>query len=153
MLEIDEQAQTVGGVRLATFRHCYSQILIGDDPWLPLGNMMHQWFGRYQDFRTELVREVIDVPESATAEQWRWAIWCAASVEYLCNRAGLACPAWAVDERFKLAEPWYYDDVEGEEEKAELREETPEEFARRNIFCEANPYRNKYEYQGRRKTA
>lgn len=150
MLEIDERTQTVGGVRLATFRRCYGQIVAGDDPWLPLGNMMHQWFGRYQDYRVELVREPLDVPEGATPDQFRWAVWCAASVEYLCNRAGLAYPAWALDERYKLAEPWYYDEVEGPEEEAELREETPVEFARRGIYCEREPYRNKYEYQGRK---
>lgn len=153
MLKLDEQTQVTGGVRLSTFRRCYAQIVVGDDPWLPLGNMMHQWFGRYQDFRAELVREALDVPENVTLEQWRWAVWCAASVEYLCNRAGLTCPAWAQDEEYMLEEPWYYDEVEGEDEEAALREETPAEFARRGIYCEAHPYRNKYEYQGRRKTA
>ncbi len=149
-LKLDEQMQTVNGMRLQTFRRSYDQILEDGDAWFPLGTFMHQWFGRYQDFRLELVREAIEVPESVTDEQWRWAVWCVASVEYLCNRAGLDVPAWALDERYKLAEPWYYDEVLGEEEEAELREETPAEFARRNIFCEAHPYRNKYEYQSRK---
>ena len=60
-------------------------------------------------------------------------------------------PAWALDERYKLAVPWYCDNVEGdEEEEAALREETPEPFARRGIYCKREPYRNKYEYQGRK---
>jgi hypothetical protein len=96
--------------------------------------MMHQWFGRYQDFRVELVREALDVPENVTPEQWRWA-------------------AWALDAVYVLEEPWYYDEGKGEEEEAALRGETPAEFACRGIYCEAQPYRNKYEYQGRRKTA
>ncbi len=149
MLELDDQAQTVRGVRLATFRRCYSAICQGEEPWLGLGNMMHQWFGRYQEYRAELVREPLDLPTSPTPEQHRWAAFCAASVEYLCERAGLDVPAWALDERYKLAEPWYVDEVEGEEEEAELRDETPPAFARRLIYCEAQPYRNKYEYQGR----
>ena len=153
MLEMDERTQTVRGVRLQTFRRSYEQILAGDEPWYPLGNFMHQFFGRYDAYRAELVREPLDVPEGATPEQWRWAVWCAASVEYLCNKYGLACPAWALEERFKLAEPWYYAEVEGEEEEAELREETAVEFARRGIYCENNPYRNKYERPARLKTA
>lgn len=150
MLELDDQAQTVRGVRLATFRRCYNAICQGEEPWLGLGNMMHQWFGRYQEYRAELVREPIDLPVSPTPEQERWAAWCAASVEFLCERAGLDVPAWALDARYTLAEPWYVDEVEGEEEEAELREETPPAFARRLIYCESNPYRNKYEYQGRK---
>ncbi|HEU5381905.1 MAG TPA: hypothetical protein VFV38_41325 [Ktedonobacteraceae bacterium] len=149
MVSMDEQTQTVSGVRLATFRRCFAQIVAGDDPWLALGNMMHQFFGRYQDFRAELVREAIEVPMDVTAEQWRWAVWCAASVEYLCKKYGLAVPVWSLDEQYRLVEPWYYDEVSGAEEEAELREETPEEFARRGIFCEHEPYRNKYEYKGR----
>ncbi len=55
-----------------------------------------------------------------------------------------------MEDRYRLLEAWYYDEVEGPEEEAELREETPGEFARRGVYCEANPYRNKYEYQGRK---
>jgi hypothetical protein len=150
MLEIDNQAQTVRGVRLMTFRRCFADILAGDDPWLPLGKMMHQWFGRYQEYRAELVREPLDLPASMTPAQARWAAWCAASVEYLCERAGLDVPAWVLDPAYILAEPWYYAEVEGEEEEAELREETPEAFSRRGIYCEREPYRNKYEYKGRK---
>jgi len=150
MLEIDEQTQTIGGVRLQTLQRSYAQILAGDDPWFPLGKFMHQYFGAYRDYRSDLLRDPIEVPEDKTAEQWRWAVWIAASADYLCRSRGGECPAWALDDRFKLAEPWYYAEIEGPEEEAELREETPPEFARRNIYCEAEPYRNKYEFQGRR---
>lgn len=152
MLSMDE-TQTVKGVRLQTFRRTYEQILAGDDPWYPLGVFMHQWFGRYTEYRAELVREAIDVPEDVTTEQWQWAVWCVASVEFLCEHADLEIPAWVMDQKYVLAEPWHYGDAEGAEEEADLREETPEPFARRNVFCEANPYRNKYdhtEYRQRR---
>jgi hypothetical protein len=157
MLSMDEQTQMVGGVRLATFKRCYEQILAGDAPWLPLGNMMHQFFGAYQQFRAELVREPIQIPVDVSAEQWRWAVWCAASVEYLARRYGLEIPAWSLDERYQLVEPWY-DDFGDDlpEVQEELRASSPVEFARRNIFCEENPYRNKYEkddLKNRRKSA
>ncbi|MGH2478114.1 MAG: hypothetical protein ACRDHW_00445 [Ktedonobacteraceae bacterium] len=153
MIDFDNQAQTVRGVRIATFRRCFAEICQGEEPWLPLGDMMHQWFGRYTAYRAELVREPLDLPASMTPEQERWAVWCAGSVEYLCKRAGLEAPAWAMDPAYTLATPWYYAEVEGEEEEAELRDETPEAFAWRGIYCESNPYRNKYEKDGMRKTA
>jgi hypothetical protein len=150
MLSMDETTQTVRGVRLQTFKRTFEQILNGDEPWYPLSEFTHQWFGRYQDYRAELVREAIEVPESVSPEQFRWAVWCAASVEYLCKKYGQEVPAWVMDQRYQLLEPWYYDEIEGPEEEAELREETPEAFAWRNVYCEANPYRNKYEkpYRG-----
>jgi hypothetical protein len=150
---IDQQEQTlmVNGVRLQTFRRSYAQILCGDDPWLPLGNMMHQFFGAYQAYRAELVADSIEVPADVSAEDFRWAVFCAASVEYLCQKYDLSCPSWALDERYILAEPWYYD-LAGDlpEVQEELREITPEAFARRNVFCGDDVYRNKYEYRGRK---
>src|SRR5260370_9249596 len=108
MLELDEQTQTVGGMRLQTFKRLYAQIIAGEEPWIALGNMMHQWFGRYQQYRAELVREAIEVPESTTPDQFRWAVWCAANFEYLCNLANFACPAWAREDRYRLFESSYY---------------------------------------------
>jgi hypothetical protein len=139
-------------VRLWTFQRAYAEILAGEEnAWLPLGNMMHQFFGAYKHLRAELVADPILVPEDVTDDQFRWAVWCAASVEYLCVKYDIPVPAWSLDDRYKLVEPWYYDEFAGDlpEVQEELRAETPEEFARRNMFCEANPYRNKYEYQGR----
>jgi hypothetical protein len=142
MLEIDART----GVQPATFKKAFEQICQGERPWLPLGNMMHQWYGQYQHWREEIVCEPIEISPDATEEQLRWAAWCAASVEYLCNQAGLQTPGWALQDRWTLVMPWYYDDeVETDEEREELRAETPPEFARRNIFCGARPYRNKYE--------
>lgn len=150
---IDQQEQTlmVNGVRLQTFRRSYAQILRGDDPWLPLGNMMHQFFGAYQAYRAELVADPIEVPADASSEDFRWAVFCAASVEYLCQKYNLPCPSWALDERYVLTEPWYYD-LAGDlpEVQEDLRETTPEAFARRNVFCGDDVYRNKYEYRGRK---
>jgi hypothetical protein len=155
MLAQEEQdTQIVRGVRLQTFKRAFSQIVAGEEPWIALGNFMNHFFGAYRDYRAELVREEIEVPATVTDEQWRWAVYIAGSVEYLCNKYGLELPAWSMKERYQLVEPWY-DDLCADlpEVQEELREETPEEFARRNVFCGADPYRNKYEYAGRFKTA
>jgi len=145
-----ERADTGHRVPLQTFKRSYSQILAGETPWLPLGNFMHQFFGSYKHLRAELVCEPIEVPEDVSAEQFQWAVFCAASVEYLCNKYAIPCPVWAFYPRYMLEQPWYYDlCADLPEVQEELRQTTPEEFTRRNIFCGDRTYRNKYEYKGR----
>lgn len=151
---IQDEPLLVRAVRLQTFKQAYAQIVAGESPWIALGNFMHHFFGAYRDRRAELVHEEIEVPTMVTDEQWRWAVYIAASVEYLCNKYDLEIPLWSTRERYQLVEPWY-DDMcaDLEEVQLELREETPEVFVRRNVFCGAEPYRNKYEYSGRFQTA
>ncbi len=113
-------------------------------------NFMHQFFGTLKHLRPELVSESIEVPESLSLEQFRWAVFCAASVEYLCKKYAIPCPAWALNSRYSLEDPWFSGigaDLLQVQEK--LRQTTPEEFSRRNIFCGDRIYRNKYEHEGR----
>ncbi len=105
-------------------------------------------------FRAELVHDPIEVPNQVSADLFQWAVFCAASVEYLRHTYDLECPAWAMEERYRLPEPWYYH-LAGDldEVQQELRETTPGEFARRNVYCGDNPYRNKYKGGRHRRTA
>jgi len=143
-------------VRFQTLKQSYQDICAGDDPWLPLGNLLHQFFGYYKEYRTELVREPIEIPEEASLELRRWAAFCAAAAEYLCKKYALPVPAWVMDERYTLAVAWF-DDLSPDvlEVQEELRETSPEEFTRRNVFCGSGDdlFRNKYEYEGRRQIA
>ncbi len=145
------------GVPLQTFQHSFEQICAGEEPWMPLGNFMHQFFGQYKLRRTELVSDPIDVPEYLTHEQWQWAVFCAASVEYLCKKYALSCPAWALHPRYTLDEPWYVAiGADQPRVQAKLCQTTPEEFSKRNIFCGDRTFNNKYEHdgrQGRRRSA
>lgn len=141
---------------LQTFQRCYAEIWAGESPWIPLGNMMHQFFGCYKHLRVELVKDPIVLPENPTAEQLQWAVFCAASVDYLCAKYSLACPEWAMSPQYTLPFPWFYaigSDPPRVQEK--LRQTTPEPFAKRNVFCGDRVFNNKYEYKGRqgRKTA
>lgn len=139
-------------VQLWTFQRVYAEILAGEtNAWLPLGNMMHQFFGAYRHLRAELVTAPLLVPMDVSPEHFRWAVFCAASVEYLCQKYDIAVPGWSRDTRYTLTEPWYLDQIGSDrlDIQAELREETPEVFARRNVFCGEEPYRNKYEHEGR----
>lgn len=141
-------------VPLQTFQRAYAEICAGEGPWIALGKFMHQFFGTYKAFRSELVRDSIELPDDLSPDLFRWAVFCAASVEYLCHIYSLSCPAWAMDEQYSLQDPWYYDLASDLlEVQEELRETTPEEFARRNVFCGDNVYRNKYEHPRRRKIA
>lgn len=141
-------------VPFQTFARSFAEICAGERPWIALGKMMHQFFGAYKVFRAELVRDPIEVPDQVSADLFQWAVFCAASVEYLCHTYDLECPAWAMEGCYRLPEPWYYH-LAGDldEVQQELRETTPEEFTRRNVYCGDNPYRNKYERSRHRKTA
>jgi hypothetical protein len=141
-------------VPLQSFARVYAQIRAGEGPWIALGNMMHQFFGVYKHRRAEFFADPLDVPEDASPELLRWAVFCAASVEYLSRIYELSCPAWALDARWSLDDPWFMGigaDLPRVQEK--LRLTTPEEFTRRNIFCGERVYWNKYEYKGRRQIA
>ena len=141
-------------VPFQTFARSFAEIRVGEDPWIALGKMMHQFFGAYRMFRAEIVRDPIEVPAEVSADLFQWAVFCAASVEYLCHIYDLECPAWAMEERYQLSEPWYYHlAADLDEVQHELRSTTPEEFARRNVYIGANPYRNKYERSRHRKSA
>jgi hypothetical protein len=140
------------GVPLQTCRRSFEEICAGSDPWLPLGNFMHQFFGYYKHLRAQLMCEPVEVPAQLSLSLFRWAVFCAASVEYLCEQYDLPCPQWAQDPQFFLEEPWYYAigaDLPRVQEK--LRQTTPEPFKRRNVFFGDRVYRNKYEYEGRQR--
>jgi hypothetical protein len=101
-----------------------------------------------------MVCEPIEVPEDCSPEQFQWAVFCAASVEHLCKKYEIPSPAWALQPLYILEQPWYYDiNADLPEVQEDLRQTTPEEFSRRNIFCGNRVFNNKYEYKGRRKTA
>ncbi len=139
---------------LQTFKRSYAEILKGEEPWIPLGIFMHQFFGSRKHLRAELVRDPIQVPKQCSFEQQQWAVFCAASVEYLCKKYNVPCPDWVHNPAYTLAEPWYYGIcADLPEVQEELRQTTPEEFTKRNIFCGNRTFNNKYENKGRPRTA
>lgn len=116
----------------------YRDICTGMQPWVALNEFQHAWYETPAMQRAMLVVSPLSLPPSPTEEEWRWAVFCAAGVEWLCAQAEIACPAWALDARFRLAEPWYDFDAPGsykEDVRTYLREHTPRPFARRNIYC------------------
>ncbi|MBO0795354.1 MAG: hypothetical protein J2P36_31050 [Ktedonobacteraceae bacterium] len=133
---------------LQTIAVAYREICEGQDPWIPLGNFMNDFFGNFPGQREELLQAPVEEPANPTLEQHRWALFCAASVEYLCVKYGLACPTWALSPTATdpLVEPWYHGLAAHKPHVQErLRRDAPEPFAKRNIFCSRRVFLNKYE--------
>ena len=131
---------------LQTMALAYQEICQGERPWVALGNFMNDWFDYAKDRRDELVATPLTLPEALDNETFRWAVFCAASVEYLCKRYDVPCPSWVYDPIYTLPEPWFDAPMAHKPEvRAYLIEETPEPFTRRNIYCGNRMFANKYE--------
>lgn len=131
---------------LHTMAATFQDICRGEEPWIALGNFMNEWFDYAKDRREELVATPLSLPEGAHQRQRRWAAFCAASVEYLCARSSVPCPAWVYQSVFILPEPWFDAPMAHKPEvRTYLLEQTPEPFARRNIYCGNRMFANKYE--------
>src|SRR5437660_2660365 len=131
--------------RLQTMAKAFSDICQGEDPWVALGNFMNYWFDYAKERRQQLI--VDPLPEyEPRLELQRWAAFCAASVEWFCHKYGEACPQWVHDPKYTLKKRWYYSiNAHYKHVRVWLRQTTPEEFARRNIYCGNRVYANKWE--------
>jgi hypothetical protein len=131
---------------IQTMARAYQQICAGEDPWTALGNFTNAWYDYALDSRASLVIEQLVVPEDGMEYIRRWGAFCAASVEFLCDRYNVPCPTWVHNPRFILATPWWHTRHEHNGSFRErLMRDTPEPFARRNIFCGNRLYQNKFE--------
>ncbi len=83
---------------------------------------------------------------------YKWAVFCAASVEYLCEQYNLSCPDWVNNSTYTLAEPWY--DSPGAEKpivREMLKQKTPSAWTKRNIYCGDRVFWNKDELPTKKK--
>ena len=129
-----------------TIAQAYQEICQGEQPWVALGNFLNEWFDYSKHRRVELIVDALSLPEKPTLDELRWAAYCAATVEWLCQCYEVACPAWALDSIYMLSAPWF--DSPGAYKplvRERLIEQTPEPFSRRNIYCGNRMFANKYE--------
>ena len=62
------------------------------NPWLPIGNFLHDWWCYACPYRHELIDEP---PALADIQQQpQWAAFCAGRVEELCTEHAFPCPMW-----------------------------------------------------------
>jgi hypothetical protein len=131
---------------IETMAWAYEHICKGEDPWTSLGNFTNAWFGYAKHIRADLVSEPLIKPEQETVYTHQWAAFCAASVEFLCNRYCIPCPAWVNDPYCFLETPWWRTrQTHDPSIRKHLSQMTPTPFARRNIFCSNRLFQNKYE--------
>ena len=89
----------------------------------------------------------ISLPDPLSGELFRWAVFCAASVEYLCERYGVPCPSWVYNPAYCLSEPWFDAPMAHKPQVRErLVQQTPEPFTNRNIYCGNRMFANKWEF-------
>lgn len=132
---------------LQTMALTYKEICQGERPWVALGNFMNDWFDYAKDRRTQLVADPITLPASPDIDTLRWAAFCTASVEWLCERYGIPCPSWIQNSSYCLIEPWFDSPNSHKHELRQLLiQQTPEPFTRRNIYCGNRMFANKYEF-------
>lgn len=129
--------------QLQTMAVAYAEICQGEDPWIALGNFMNDWFDHARGRREPLVADPLEEPDEPNTEQHRWAVFCAASVEWLCQQYGVPCPAWVHSPAYCLAAPWFY--YPQEKVRQRLIQQTPTPFTQRNIYCGNRMFLNKYE--------
>jgi hypothetical protein len=145
-------------VTVYTLAKCYDEIQAGvpGSPWVPLGNFMMDFFRNVPGQRAALLADPIQVQQSGAASKseedeaqaHQWAVFCAASAEYLAHRYGLDCPEWVHDPAYAaVAAPWYFAPMALKKPhvRARIEQQTPEEFAKRNIYCGNRVYVDKYE--------
>lgn len=130
-----------------TMAQTYRAISQGEAPWVALGNFMNAWFDYARDRRASLVADPLVLLAEPEADRQRWAAFCAASVEWFCERYGVACPSWVENPAFVLPEPWFDSPAAHKPQVRErLRRCTPVPFARRNVYCGDRVFANKYEF-------
>ncbi len=128
---------------LQTMSIAFREICEGEEPWVALGNFMNYWYAYAKDQREQLIADPLPAYDEQFLYQHRWAVFCAASVEWFCNTYHAPCPEWVHDPKYTLSEPWYF--YSHEFAKSWLQQTTPEEFTRRNVYCGDNCYANKWE--------
>ncbi len=131
-----------------TIARAYQSICAGEDPWTALGNFANAWYDYAKDARAALVSEPLGKPGRDTEHTRHWAAFCAASVEFLCDRYRVPCPAWVREPSYTLPTPWYGDIIVNLADAVVLehrRKTTPAPFAQRNVFCGDRLYQNKHE--------
>jgi len=125
----------------------YQAICQGERLWVALGNFMNEWFDYAIGRRAQLIADPLTLPEEPGIDALHWAAFCTASVEWLCARYGVSCPSWVYKSTYSLPEPWF--DSPGAH-KPQVREriiqQTPESFARRNVYCGNRMFANKYDF-------
>src|SRR5262249_62319426 len=169
MPETDQPRQEARSRPVQTMAQVYRDLVAGVPPWVAFNEFLHEWFDYSKDARVALITDPIsdDGPPGALEHRgaeraptvagasvvhllrWRWAVFCAGAVDYLCERYGVPRPAWVTARHYVLTEPWYGFDApcaQTPEARAQLAYTTPEALRHRNLLTGDRVFANKYEW-------
>ena len=82
--------------------------------------------------------QMIENPPNAQESQLYNLCLLAGTAHKLANEHGLNVPAWVYDEKYIMPEPYFAFNTQNQEYQEFLLEDTPYEFASRNIFIGAD---------------
>lgn len=119
-----------------------AQIYQGEDLWYALGCFEHDWWGHTAEYRVELITE--PPPPAHTSKERKWAAFCAAVVEELCERTNMPKPSWAQEPQYVLEKRWFFD--QDDASRTQAVQENLASFTRHNVFVSPTVLDNKYEF-------
>jgi hypothetical protein len=137
-----------------TLADAYRNISADAEPWVALNEFIHEWSDYADGQRAELIAEPLPIPMGASSgasesATWPWAVFCAATGDWLCKQSGIERPAWVADPVYTLGVPWYCFDAPGIAKphvRDHLERTTPAPFRRRNIICGDRVFATKYAF-------
>lgn len=119
-------------------------------PWVAIGDFLDDWRSSPRDERFALIEHGLEADSlppdgertarertgaqhlTQESEAQRWAVFCAAMVEWLCRQDDAPFPAWTSNPGYRLAMPWFL--YPGDALKPWELATTPAPFKARNIF-------------------
>ena len=135
---------STSGYRYHTITETFENICKGETEWVAIGNFLNDWWYYAVDSRKKLIETPL--APAPTSGLHRWAAFCAAMVEWLCEQDDIPCPSWVKQKGYVLPDPWFYDDKWTR--KAKLLATSPASFKRRNIYGGDRMFLSKRDVKG-----
>src|SRR5258707_11323297 len=128
-------------LKTQTLAMAYEELASGRAEFrVAVGNFINAFFLYQIDNRQALLDDPIQVPENPTVEQLGWAAFCAGAAEYLAERYGLQCPAWALEPVYSMPEPWCVVAGAHATLSAPFQQNNPASFSSRGRWCSAHVF-------------